>query len=93
MDKTKSTTLALKKKQHYNLLLDDYVRQYFNATTNDAKENAITFERLNRKWKHEAVKANKIGNYKVHINAFELSVLDIYKQLKTKQNEQTRKES
>lgn len=87
MNKEQSTTLALKKKQYHNLLLDSYVREYFAGLTNDAKENAINFEHLNRKWKLNAFKANKIGDYKVHINAFELSVLDAYKQLKNKTNE------
>jgi hypothetical protein len=91
MNKEQSTTLALKKKQHHNLLLDSYVREYFASTTNDAKQNAINFELLNRKWKLNAFKANKIGNYKVNINAFELSVLDAYKQLKNKTNGTTEK--
>lgn len=77
-----STTLALKKKQHYNLLCDSYVKEMFSIMGNDAKENAIKFEELNRKWKLQAVKANKVGKYKVNINAFELSFLDAYKQLK-----------
>jgi len=79
-----STTLALKKKQHYNLLCDSYVKEMFASMGNDARKNAIKFEQLNRKWKLQAVKANKVGTYKVSINAFELSFLDAYKQLKNK---------
>ena len=56
----------------------------FASMGNDAKENAIKFEEINRRWKNEAVKANKVGKYKVNINAFELSFLDAYKQLKNK---------
>jgi len=82
MNSEQTTTLALKKKQHYNLLCDFYVREMISSMTTDAKENAIKFEELNRKWKLQAVKANRIGNYKVNINAFELSFLDAYKQLK-----------
>lgn len=82
MNLEQSTTLALKKKQHYNLLCDFYVREMISSMGNDAKENAIKFEEINRRWKNEAVKANRIGDYKVNINAFELSFLDAYKQLK-----------